>query len=1326
MNGNRPTSGLIVGLAVVAAVVVALQPKTSSPPAHPSAPKSEEGGKVAPAEAAAPQRVAEGPLKPVYDFLGPGVSPPRGSGPATRKYVVAAAGTGVSVEEQRPGGAEARLLDTWPSQPKILDNYRFRFLIASVPDPVDSGFAYMFDQVLEALQRALDADDFVIDRAWLPWQPPAGPASAPAVPSPRWHELYPGLVLFRCMNKARCGACEGHAHLLAVLLVGETPTGGIHKTAFDTAVRIIRKCPAHKEEGNRVRVIGPFFSGSADSLRLALEKVREEASAYPLPGEPLIKVVNGSARSFSPKRFLGRWTRGAGGEPPFESTILPDEVVLDHVWKFLDYPEKPSRGKPPRPIIMLTEANTGFGWSIDEKFTQKGASKEVESQRQSGYEFIRVPFPFHISQLRAAYSREQLARLESQGLPRVGRNLPFPIEGDTMEKGAAGVLRAHAPLITAATNDLVLSNLVTVLAQRQARRICLASTDPQDTIFLARMLHDRHPDVQLITAGHDLLYAHEEYSAALRGMVVAGTYSLSLGVQRWSDLTGTRSPQRILFSNQGFQGYYNAALVQLAATPRLENGEGKSRQDILDNLLDYGWERVNDAEVKAAQKQEQEKCPPDEPGTPNPRPARFTLPPILISVVAANGQLVPVRCIPPQEYLREKVDPVPYLFCRDWDKAARKSGTTLAAVNFPNLSFLLFVLFLVGNGWFFYHAYRFVRDCRWDDSPGGLCCVYRQRIDFGVVCLAQVLVYGQAALLVWAPLKVPLQDHALEALAAVVILLLSGAMMALSCVLFLRVWQRPPGAWSGYARAIRTTQRIRHLSPRLGVFSRGGLWLVAFDALTAASLILLLLCFAWRVVWTIFTPLTSSDVLDFERLVRLSNGVTPLLPRVLFCGALFAWSFCLVKKLFLANRCRVECPFPGLIPRAEEVHPFAGLWAIDRQIRSELMPPSTLQNHFWVCLGLFAFMAITLFKFQEGAVASVDGWWHTHLSLLGFCLGALVLQFTLVQFYFAWRVVRKMLHAISLLPMQNAFQRVGDKVLSLFGGYLFSRRPRHSHLMVSVQQFQQLQRLFPAFHAALAQAAQGPTALGSVDGPSVARAWSEVDQLFPAGQLTPALAGDFEQEVRPADEHDYDPPEPAGPQGWGGQTGEDCSELARRCLLVLRHFWPAHSMEEAFGRPTQGESQSAQPTYLSLPPDDPVRQWAVAAEEFCATEITRYLSQFVVQIRTLLTSLTVSALLLLVAAVVYPFFPQYQLLLFLTALGALTAGGIVTFLVQLNRDELISRINRTTPDRFTPDLAFLQGAATYVLPILAALMVQFPIVTSTLRSLLDPLFHIVK
>src|SRR5262249_4384185 len=129
---------------------------------------------------------------------------------------------------------------------------------------------------------------------------------------------------------------------------------------------------------------------------------------------------------------------------------------------------------------------------------------------------------------------------------------------------------------------------------------------------------------------------------------------------------------------------------------------------------------------------------------------------------------------------------------------------------------------------------------------------------------------------------------------------------------------------------------------------------------------------------------------------------------------------------------------------------------------------------------------------------------------------------------------------------------------------------------------------------------------------------------------------------------------------------------------------------------------------------------------FCAIEITRYLKQFIVQLRTLLASLTLGSILLLLAAAAYPFFPRSQLLVFLTVLGGVTSVAIVIFLIRLNRAEMSSWSTSRPPNRFPPAWVFVEGTAKSVLPILAAFTVQFPFVTSTLRTLLDPLFHLLK
>src|SRR5262249_17495771 len=124
-------------------------------------------------------------------------------------------------------------------------------------------------------------------------------------------------------------------------------------------------------------------------------------------------------------------------------------------------------------------------------------------------------------------------------------------------------------------------------------------------------------------------------------------------------------------------------------------------------------------------------------------------------------------------------------------------------------------------------------------------------------------------------------------------------------------------------------------------------------------------------------------------------------------------------------------------------------------------------------------------------------------------------------------------------------------------------------------------------------------------------------------------------------------PAPVVAQPGGDLTAEASRELARRCFLVLRWLWPAHTTEEAFGAPP-GEPRAEAPAFSGLGQRAAIREWAVAAEDFVALVLLRYLGQFVVQIRTLLLSLTLGSLLLVLTAAVYPFFPQSQLLLFLS------------------------------------------------------------------------------
>jgi hypothetical protein len=464
-----------------------------------------------------------------------------------------------------------------------------------------------------------------------------------------------------------------------------------------------------------------------------------------------------------------------------------------------------------------------------------------------------------------------------------------------------------------------------------------------------------------------------------------------------------------------------------------------------------------------------------------------------------------------------------------------------------------------------------------------------------------------------------------------------------------------------------------------------------------------------RLIETVRHGPALDEVLDFERWVHLSNGVTPLLPIFFICATICASGYFKVKKLYLASRFSVPSPFPVVAGKTMQ-----NLGAADQAIRSELLPPNMLQNHPTLFGASLVLVLAGFIQLWHESIPPLDGHTFAFLALAGLALASILVILTACKFYFVWKKVQRLLRALALLPMSDAFARLPSNLMVIFGRYLSARKPWRSHLVIAKQQYELLQSHCLAFRRQLRDYAEFyapvPAGLQSVK-------WSEAledfDREFEDGTLKPVLEVDDEANL-PMDSCSEEPDTRA-------------TEIAKSCLTVLRHFWPAHSMDEAFGKPIQTEKQEkADPLFLSLPEGHAVREWVLCAENFVSIVVTRYLTQFIAQLRTMLTFLTVGSVLLVLAASSYPLCPQSLMLLFLTILGGAVAVLTISFLFQFNRDELVSRISHSTPNRFTPDPAFINAAATYVLPIALGLMVQFPFFASGVRSLIEPLFHIIR
>src|SRR5260370_23795731 len=151
-------------------------------------------------------------------------------------------------------------------------------LIATLPDPSDPHLADVFDNYLGSIQLALAKDGYLADQYWLPevmrrkeqaksrLELPQ-PFVAAQAPKPKAELLdQPGILLFR--KQPQEGLPD---ELLFLLLVPETPTGGVRQAALKAALERANfpLCQQGTPANNpTIRILGPSFSRPPPSLAM--------------------------------------------------------------------------------------------------------------------------------------------------------------------------------------------------------------------------------------------------------------------------------------------------------------------------------------------------------------------------------------------------------------------------------------------------------------------------------------------------------------------------------------------------------------------------------------------------------------------------------------------------------------------------------------------------------------------------------------------------------------------------------------------------------------------------------------------------------------------------------------------------------------------------------------------------------------------------------------------------------------------------------------------------------------------------------------------------
>jgi len=437
-----------------------------------------------------------------------------------------------------------------------------QFVIASLPDPVHTHMALLFDRSMETFQSAAQANGFLFSRAWMPWDITTHSESADftvrlaQAKLQQSVESLPGLMIFQRPEREK----DKPRTILFVFVVGETPTGGLHIEQFQNALNIRRAILADAApkppEAGLLRVYGPSFSGSLRTLDAIL-------AGQPDGDFSKILIRSGSISSAKAVEDFCKSTeqesqrRPAKTKPDFATFQFSDEAQEYYLGLFFS-----TREHLHSHIAVLSEDETAFG-NLD-RATRSALPGSADPCHvdlpKPAVPFLRLYFPREIAQLRDAYQRDIKTQSSAGGQNEPLNSLPLSLSvtGNDVDSVAP-----YSPLQTPLSQESILQAIVAALRRDHAKVVIIRAADPLDMVFLSRYLRQNYPQARLVTVGADLLMVHEFYDPRFHGILATTPYPLLAGAEFPSSVDSSSSADRNpdverLFPDSYTVGDYNA------------------------------------------------------------------------------------------------------------------------------------------------------------------------------------------------------------------------------------------------------------------------------------------------------------------------------------------------------------------------------------------------------------------------------------------------------------------------------------------------------------------------------------------------------------------------------------------------------------------------------------------------------------------------------------------------------------------------------------------------------------------------------------------------
>ena len=437
-------------------------------------------------------------------------------------------------------------------------------MIATLPDPLHTHQAVLFDQFTAAVQDAAQDEQYDFDGSWLPWEDePESYAlladQEKADSQKDLREQQPGIFLFRSARGSKTYN-EG----LVVFVVAEEATHGIHKDQFRNALAWVDALvPEKAERRKRLAILGPTFSGSLPSLTQVLsdQKAADDLSlqSYPNP----LDIYSGSVSSSNAATNFER----ANARVVFHSFVRNDDAILD---RFCDYMKWEQRlPSDIQKFAILSEDETAYGTSGAQGYgksraTEKGLEEDKSAKLECPDSSVQLFYPKDISALRGAYQTKSIFDLGAGSPPPNSQSRSLPTDLADPAGNVHDSIRSYASNQTPLVQEAFLLEVVAALRELHARYILLRGSNTLDQLFLANFLRRMYPSGRIVILSSDLLFIRERGATGLNGTMTLTNYPLFPLTRDWTEHRNLPAADRV-FSSDTSEGTYIAFRVLLSS-----------------------------------------------------------------------------------------------------------------------------------------------------------------------------------------------------------------------------------------------------------------------------------------------------------------------------------------------------------------------------------------------------------------------------------------------------------------------------------------------------------------------------------------------------------------------------------------------------------------------------------------------------------------------------------------------------------------------------------------------------------------------------------------